>query len=398
MIGRKLTFLFICFTAFIGYLVFYYSTTTTHILISEIIHGPLTACHITISIMVLTEFTSPRYRGIFLTLKSASFLWGIWVANTIGTFFHWKNIGILGFVCTIYCSLTALFWPESPYWLALKTRFEDCSNSHRWLKGLSTDSEKELETLIQSRKDLKTSSKISGNTLGKFVKGITSRNFYKPIALAFLVMSLYQLSGKIACGMYALDIIKRISKIESTAYKGMLIMDGITVLGMYVGCGLSKILKRRTLLLLSSAIGVAFLYCMSFYVYFINHGIISEDAIITIALLMGYSLTISVGLMIMATTVIGELVPLKYRSSSLIILGCYGNLLMGTLIKLYPSLLRSFGIHGIFLFFAISASICTIFTYKLLPETKDKTLMEIQESLLKTKSNIKSSENVSVHE
>ncbi|XP_072949868.1 facilitated trehalose transporter Tret1-like [Epargyreus clarus] len=384
LIGRKRSFLFICFTSFIGYLVFYFSTTTTHILISEVIHGPLTACHITISIMVLTEFTSPRYRGVFLTLKSASFLWGIWIANTIGTFCHWKNIGILGFACSIYSSLTALFWPESPYWLAFKTRFEDCANAHRWLKGLSMESNRELEDLIKSRKDFKTSSNAPGNPLRKILEALMSKTFYKPIALSFLVISLYNLSGKIACAMYALDIIKRISKTESTAYTGMLIMDGITVLGMYVGCGLSKMLKRRTLLLISATIGVAFLYSISIYVYLINHGIISEDAIITISLLMGYSLTISVGLMIMATTILGELIPLKYRSTSLILLGCYSNLLMGTLIKIYPVLLKSYGVHGLFLFFALSASICTILTYILLPETKDKTLLEIQESLLKT--------------
>ncbi|KAH9639398.1 hypothetical protein HF086_002087 [Spodoptera exigua] len=221
--------------------------------------GMLIGSNMTLLIVVVTEYTSPRYRGIFMTVKSTIFFWGVWIANATGTFSRWKNIAIIAFICAIL-SLTAFFWPESPSWLALNGRFEECAEAHHWLKGYDKDSEKELENLIQSQK----------------------------------------------------------------------------------------------------------------------LSIVTENKIVSLLLLTLFSMTISCGPMILACSVYGELTPLRYRGSSLPTLAIFSEILMASVLKVSPYIFKYFELHGAFLFYGVTASVFAFLLYKYLPESKDKTLQEIE--------------------
>ncbi|XP_049871154.1 facilitated trehalose transporter Tret1-like [Pectinophora gossypiella] len=383
-VGRKYPFLVVCICSLLSNIVFYCSSTSTHLLIAEVMQGPLFASQITIAIIIATEYTSPKYRGIFLTLKSASFNWGIWMSNALGTFFHWKSIGIFGIICSIYITATTLFWCESPYWLASKQRFEACARSHRTMKGESKASENELEALIKSYKHQNDDQKSCSKThlFKKVYNTITMKVFYKPLLISLAVLSLYHFSGKLVYTTYAVDIIKKITLKESTAYIGMLFLDAVSVTGMYVGCVCSKFLKRRTLILAGSITGIIFLFIISLYLYLVKLSVIYENKYVSIALLTIFSLSISCGPMIMSTSVYGELVPLRYRSLAMFITGLHALILLGTTLKTAPYIFKTFKLHGTFLFYATLASIVTYLVYKYLPETKDKTLKEIEDCIM----------------
>lgn len=381
-VGRKIPFLIVCINTIVGFIVFYCSTNTVQLLISEIMQGMLLASNITLLVVIVTEYTSPQYRGVSLTIQSAVFFWGVWVANVTGTFVHWKNIGIIAFICSFY-SLSGVFWPESPSWLAMKGRFEECAASHHWLKGYDENSESELVNLINSQKEyirLCAQRKESSSTqkCSTIAETMTSRAFYKPLLLCIAVMSLYHFSGKFVCGMYAVDLIKQISDSEFTAYLGMLIMDGVTIIGMQVGCYLCKYLNRRTLLLGSSIIGIIFLFIISFYLCLISIGFLRENHIASIVFLTTFSVTISSGLIILPGCLFGELVFLRYKSSSLLLLTLYSELLMASILKISPFMFKAFTLQGTFLFYGLSASVIVFLLYKYLPETKNKTLLEIE--------------------
>lgn len=315
-----------------------------------------------------------------MTVKSTIFFWGVWIANATGTFSHWKNIALLAFVFSIL-SLTAFLWPESPSWLAMNGRFEECATAHHWLKGYDKDAENELESLIQSQKEYLTRSKrkeASWSRLKHILETITTKAFYKPLLLSMTVMSLYNFSGKFVCSMYSIELIKKITNSESTAYTGMLILEAVTIFSMQIGCVLSKYLKRRTLLLSSSSIGIMFLFLISLYLYLIRLSVIAENKIISLLLLTLFSMTISCGPMILACSVYGELTPLRYRSSSLPTLAIFSEILMASVLKVSPYIFKMFDLHGAFLFYGLSASVFAFLLYKYLPESKDKTLQEIE--------------------
>ncbi|XP_075976485.1 facilitated trehalose transporter Tret1-like [Anticarsia gemmatalis] len=389
--GRKIPFIIAVTDTFAAFVVLYCSTNITHIMISEIMQGLFSASQIVVSIVILTEYTSPKYRGIFLTIKTATFYWGIWASNAIGTFLHWKMIPLFGIVCASYTFLTVILWPESPYWLASNGKFKECAASHRWLKGFDEESEKELEILIKSQKEYIASYegiKISlKERIIDFFRTVKSRAFYKPTLISLATGFLGVFSGKLICALYALDILKKITSSESTAYTGMLILDGITVSSMYIGCALSKYLKRRTLLLVASSIGVVFLFVLSLYLYLISLGIIIENKYVSLLLLTAFSIAVSCGPLIMSISVYAELIPLRSRNLSVCCIGLVGKLIGGITLKIAPTLFRKFGLHGLFLIFGISSLILILILYKYLPETKDKTLQEIADSMNGKKEN-----------
>ncbi|KAJ0178016.1 hypothetical protein K1T71_006889 [Dendrolimus kikuchii] len=383
-IGRRIPIIMTSIDALIGFIIFYCSTSVNQILVSQIIQGCFSASHIIIFVLIITEYTSPRYRGIFLTLKVATLYWGIWASNAIGTYLHWKTIAIFGIIFSLYTLLTVFLWPESPYWLASRGRFEECATSHRWLKGCDEESEKELEDLINKQKEYLKSDR---DTLGikEKIKNVyltmSSKEFYKPCLISMLTGTLGCFSGKLVNTVYAIDIIKKITHSEKTAYTGMLILDGITVLSMYFGCVLSKIVRRRPLLIISSSIGTVFLFGISLYLFLIKYSVISENKYVSLSLLTIFAIAISSGPLVMCTSVYAELIPVRSRNLSVCVIAIAAQLTISGLLKIAPYLFKGFGIHGTFLFFGLSSTVCIVLVYFYLPETKDKTLQEIADSI-----------------
>ncbi|XP_045767461.1 facilitated trehalose transporter Tret1-like [Maniola jurtina] len=393
--GRKKTFIFIYLSCFVGFLVLYLCKNLTQLLIGEIVLGIVLGCLHAIGPLTINEYVSPKYRGIFMTIKSASSYWGMWVSNVIGTFMDWKNIVILAFMCNIY-TITVLIWPESPYWLAQNGKVIECMKSHRWLKGNSMEAEKELENIIRSFKCQEQSnvkSIFSKEYLFTLYKTLSCKAFYKPVSIASLIVLQYHLSGKLVCSMYAIELLKKITKDESTAYRGMLILDGITVFSVYCGCVLSQFFKRRTYLLSSSLFAIIFLYILSLYLYLTRESFIPENNIITISLLGFYSVAVSGGPMILLTSVCGELIPIRYQRSAAIIVGAVAATVMIITIKSSLFLFKTLTLAGTFLCFAILSSIITILLYLYLPETKDRTPLEIENNFVRTSSSNETGKN-----
>lgn len=374
-VGRRIPFIIASFVMIVTFMILFFSTSISEIIIAEIMQGYFHACLMTVAIPIVSEYTSPKYRGVFLTIKSASVFWGIWIANTIGTFFHWKYIAAIGIMCCCH-NFTSFLWPESPYWLASRGRFEDCVISYRWLHGSTEESERELTELIKNQsKYLKSQNKASKSF--NFVQ-YTKKEFYKPLLLMMVALTQYHFSGKLVCSIYILEILKKITQSESTAYTGMLILDGVTLLGMYTGCILSKFLRRRTLYLGSSALGVIFLFLISLYLYLVNVSLIDENKCVSILLLTCFSVSIGCGPMIMMTTIYGEIIPTKYKQIQTLITALTYAAYSTGMLKLAPLLFSAMGHDGTFLIYGIMAGFCTFLLYLYMPETKDKTLMEIE--------------------
>lgn len=378
--GRKPSFFLITLVALIGFVILYFSKTSTYLFIGLCFEGSYFASQLTISVMIITEYASPRYRGIFLTIKSVSFLWGIWIANTIGTFWHWKNIVLLGFAATVYNIIIILSWPESPYWLASRRRFDECATAHRWLKGNDEKSNRELEKLIERHTNLNEErlTNYFKSNLKKYCGILRSRKFYKPLLLSMLTITLYNSLGKITITVYAIDIIKKITGSESSAYTGMLVLDGVTIVGMHIGCGISRIARRRPFLFVTSGFGIVFLYSLSLYLTTMKYFNISENMYVSLFLLTFYTLSISIGPMIMSTSLLSELIPLSFRNLFVFMLATYGSFIFATFIKIGPFLFSTCEFSGACFIYASLALICLLLLYHFLPETKDKTLLEIE--------------------
>ncbi|XP_045487976.1 facilitated trehalose transporter Tret1-like [Pieris rapae] len=322
--GPTKAFLTICITSVLGFLIMYFSTSVIGVLAGEVVIGALIASDCVVCIRVLTEYISPQYRGSFLVIKSASFAWGMLIANLMGTFLRWKSIPLLGCALAVYAFVSALFWPDSPYWLASKQKYTACTDSHNWLKGQSIESVRELESLIAAHDNFVQSKTGNRKHVRQLIETCYSKALYKAFGYAILLLCLHQFSGKIACNVYALQIIKTVTNSESTTYIGML-----------------------------------------------------ENKYIFLTLLSLYMISVSCGPVSLSPSLIAELCPLRNRNLYMFLVSLCGNMIMATVIKLLPLLFASMGSHGAFMFYGSSSLFFIILITCLVPETKDKSIIEM---------------------
>lgn len=336
----------------------------------------------TVILMSISEYTSPKYRGIYVAVNAATFYWGIWIANTLGIFFHYSYIGLTGAVLSLYVVISVIFLPESPLWLAWKGNYQKSAQIHRWFKGTDEQSERELEDMITHQEEVSQCKKEKASIIScikHYAKVVRQPGFYKPLLLCSLTSCMYNFSGKIMCAVYAVEMMKKITRTTTEAHAAVLILDGFSVAGTYAGCVLAKYFKRRTMMIAPSMGCIMFLILLSIYLYLVKNNVMFENLYISCTLLLGYSLAACCGPMIITPTIVGELYPVNNRSFSVCVICVMANIIFGTLLKMGPVLFQTFDVHGTFLFFAVTLSMLLYLFYKYVPETKDKSLHEISE-------------------
>ena len=77
-----------------------------------------------------------------------------------------------------------------------------------------------------------------------------------------------------------------------------------------------------------------------------------------------------------------EIFPARMRGVAISAAGFFNSLVSYAVQKLFPSGLAEFGPAGVFLFFGVFAALAFIFSLKVVPETKGKSLEELETQLI----------------
>lgn len=97
------------------------------------------------------------------------------------------------------------------------------------------------------------------------------------------------------------------------------------------------------------------------------------------ALMWIYILACTIGFATMPFAMVGEIFPINIRGVASGISLCLNSLFTFFAIKIYPLFLKIFGPYELMLLYGLISSIGTIFIILVLPETKGKTLKEIED-------------------
>lgn len=329
--------------------------------------------------------SEPQYRGFLLATITLSISFGILVCHILGTYVHWKSIALVAatlfpFIVFIILSLV----PESPSWLLTQNRVKDAEKAFQWLRGQSTDAQSELDGLIKKHElqrkeeDASNISKDS-NSVAKLKINMTKPEFYKPLGIVLLFFIIMQFSGVNSVAFYTVSLMKSITG-AGNEYLSMIIIDTVRVVASFIACILLRICYRRTLLMVSgvgcSLCMVAVAACM--YFNKINAGNFNFSWI-SMAFLIGYICFISFGLFPLPWVLQGELLQQSTRGFSSGLTTCINFVCFFIVVKTFVQLSAAIEIFGVFLVYACIALIGTIVLYLILPETKNRTLQEIED-------------------
>ncbi|XP_066251796.1 facilitated trehalose transporter Tret1-like [Euwallacea similis] len=338
----------------------------------------------------MAEVASSELRSVFTTWVSLFYAIGIFFVYVLGLILqsNWGTICLIAATFPIFgMTFLLLFIPESPPWLVTKRRFDEAQKNLCRLYGTKTCNDEvnaELQGLI---KHSKPKDRLQKSTLPrqivKKVKMLMKRNFLKPYLLVLTFFFFQQFTGIFVIMFYAIDIVKA-AKIELDSYITIVIIALVRVVGMVLLSFISKHIGRRPLSL-TSGVGITLsMIGLGSYIVAIQNGSITAEkqsslSFIPVLLLIFYFVISTIGFYPLPFALCSEVYPRNIRGTAAGISTATNFLFNFVIVKLYPTMEAGLSAYGVFYFYGAMGLLGTIFVFFCLPETRGKSLEEIQE-------------------
>ncbi|CAB3255154.1 unnamed protein product [Arctia plantaginis] len=375
--GRKIAHFLISATSAIGWFMTSLASSVEVILIARIISGLSFGMMLPLRSVLIGEYTSPKNRGSFLTTISLTVGLGIFFVHLIGSLISWHKTAVIVLFLPLTSLLMTFFIPESPSYLASKGNYEKCEQAFRWLRG-DEEEEEELKTMIEARIEFDSNTK--GQKKIYILGNIRKREFYKPIILMLHMYAITHLCGATVIATFSTTIIKLIMNPDVNADVWMVVLDTERIIINALAIFIMKKFKRRTMLFTTGSICTLCMSALSGYVYAKSSGLLTHDILwIPGALMILQFFTIAVALVPLPSVIAGEVFPLQFRSiaGTISLISTSGTMFL--LLKTFPFLVGSIRISGTYSLYAAGMVYCLVVAWIMLPETKDRTLQDIED-------------------
>ncbi|KAK9216712.1 hypothetical protein WN944_008722 [Citrus x changshan-huyou] len=312
--------------------------------------------------------------GLLVAMLSVTI--GIMLAYLLGLFVPWRILAVLGILpCTIL--ITGLFFiPESPRWLAKMGMTEDFEASLQVLRGFDTDISIEVNEIKRSV------ASSSRRTTIRFSE-LKQRRYYFPLTVGIGLLILQQLSGINGVVFYSSTIFESAGITSSDV--ATLGLGALQVIVTGVTTWLADKAGRRALLIISS-VGMTvsiLIVAVSFFVKVFVSDDSSLYSILDIFSVIGVVamvVTFSLGMGPIPWVIMSEILPINIKGLAGSV-ATLANWLTVWLITMTANLLLNWSGGGTFAIYTLVSAFTVAFVSIWVPETKGKTLEEIQRSL-----------------
>lgn len=346
---------------------FLWSNDVEMIITARFLTGIISGYTLTTTAVYIAETTDPKYRGFFLTFMGAASAIGVLAIHAIGSFVHWKITALISGLCSLPCLVIMYFVPESPQWLIKQNRLNEAENSFRWLRGTSNEATTELKQLLESGKN-----EISPeNNLGIFKENM----FWKPFAIVTVLSLTAQWSGYNSIEFYSINLAEK--TFGGGEYLITIIMDFVRVIFSIVACILSRTLKRRPHTIWTGLVGGIAMVLFASLLYYKSIDNSVNSAVIFVVLLV-YLSAMTAGVAHLPGVIAGELFPYKMRGLGVATAACVLCFAAFLVVYVGPIMFINLGLIASYAIYGVVCLLGSAVLYFILPETKDKSLVEIE--------------------
>ncbi|XP_004926072.1 facilitated trehalose transporter Tret1 [Bombyx mori] len=384
-IGRRFSFLLSSIIIICSWILFTLSSSFLELLIAKILQG-ITVGLGSLGSNLIGEYSSPKYRASFIATIPTGLLFGELLIHCLGLICEWRDVAlVIAFLC-LPGLIASVFSPESPSFLVTKGRYDECRKVFRWLRG--TDEDTELEAMIQTDKIIKETTKnYHKQSLIKLFKAkllyvlivFRKREFRIPMIIMMHLNLINQFCGTFVNDMYTVDIHTAMYGTDAYMFQTAASLDVQRLVSTMLMIYVSSKVRRRPLLLALVGLNVLAYLLIAGYIYGRRNKILPFDHMaIGIILHHFHFFSIGTGSFPLVFIISGEIYPLTDKGYCVLFCSILYSIYMFTNIKTAPYLFSLIGIEGAFCVYAILLFYCLAVTLYLLPETKDKTLQEIE--------------------
>ncbi|XP_058053811.1 facilitated trehalose transporter Tret1-2 homolog [Anopheles bellator] len=330
--------------------------------------------------VLLAEIAEPRLRGLLIGAPFVSYSLGILLVYALGSQLHWRAVAWAATVLPLLSFFALYFAPESPTWLARNNQPERAAKALNWLRGSPVVAKTELQKLTDRFEQEQQQEQGGGGQ--RFWRSLMEISMIKPLVIINGFHVLQILSGTYLVVFYAVDIISDLGGSDINTIQAAVLTAIVRLAFTVLYCFLLLLMPRRTMVLLSglgssiSCVAIAiFMYTRSGDA---NSSAPPYETYIAAALILLY-IGSNTGFLTMPGIMIGELLPAKIRGQIAGYLFTVFNLVLFGVAKGFPHAKAELGTQGLFVMFGVASFGATLLTYLLLPETKGRTLHDIED-------------------
>ncbi|XP_045497421.1 facilitated trehalose transporter Tret1-like isoform X2 [Colias croceus] len=322
----------------------------------------------------LGETVQPEVRGALGLLPTAFGNTGILLAFFVGTYFNWSHLAFFGAALPVPFFLLMIATPETPRWYLSKGRAEDAKKALQWLRGKNTNIDKELRDLTLSQVE---SDRKGGNAFGQ----LFTRKYMPAVLISLGLMLFQQLSGINAVIFYASTIFKMAgSTVDENVCS--IIIGVVNFVSTFIATAIIDRLGRKMLLYISSVAMIFTLVALGAYFYIRDVGTdVSAYGWLPLACLVIYVLGFSIGFGPIPWLMLGEILPSKIRGSAASMATGFNWTCTFIVTKTFHNIIAVINMYGTVWLFAVLCIVGLFFVIFFVPETRGKSLEEIEKKL-----------------
>ncbi|XP_017128404.1 facilitated trehalose transporter Tret1-2 homolog isoform X1 [Drosophila elegans] len=381
LIGRKWTMLFLVLPFILGWAMLIWATNVGMLYASRFILGIAGGAFCVTAPMYTGEIAQKEIRGTLGSFFQLMITIGILFVYAIGAGLDIFWVSCVCGILPLVFGVIFFFMPESPTYLVAKDRSENAIKSIQWLRGKEYDYEPELAELRETDRETK-ANKV--NVWAALNRPVTR----KALAISMGLMFFQQVCGINAVIFYSSRIFEE-AKTGIGAQWATIIIGIMQVVATLVSTMVVDKLGRRILLLASGISMAVATTAIGVYFYLQTQDPNSVDSLgwLPVASLCIFIVMFSMGYGPVPWLMMGELFATDIKGFAGSLAGTSNWLLAFVVTKTFEDLNASMGIGGTFWLFAGLTVLGVFFIFFAVPETKGKSLNEIQLELAGNRSN-----------
>ncbi|KAL9450611.1 hypothetical protein AB3S75_012354 [Citrus x aurantiifolia] len=321
----------------------------------------------------IAEITPKNIRGAFTAAFQFLLTSGLSVMYLVGTVVSWRALALIAAVPCLLQIIGLFFIPESPRWLAKVGREKELETTLQRLRGKNADISMESAHIREYTQTFEMDSKV-----GIFY--LFQRKYAYPLVVGVGLSAMQPLLGATAIQYYASYIF---SEADFSTKIGSISLAIIQLPVIGASVLLTDRFGRRPLLLASTIV-----MCLSLAIIATAFGLQGTHrwnevtSVLVYVGIMGFSVGYSIGLSGLPSVVMAEIFPINMKglAGSLVI---FIHHCINWTITFTFHFMMEWSKTGTFSIFWVICAAGVAFVTFLVPETKGRTLEEIQASITK---------------
>lgn len=327
-----------------------------------------------VSPLYITELAPAKIRGKLVSYYQLAIVIGILVIFFVNTLiqgagdeawnveYGWRYMMASGVLPAVLFLIALLFVPESPRWLTKEGREKEALEVLSSINGGA-----KADEILQ---EVKATLHEEQGTLGELFTG----RFRKAIFVGIVLSVFSQVQGINAIMYYAPEIFKAVGTGTDAAFQQTVIIGIINVLFTFVAINWVDRWGRKTLLLLGGAgMGISLLMVgLAFHYGWTGYGLL--------VFILFYIASFAASYGPVTWVVISEIFPIKLRGVAMSVATFALWVAVYLVTQMFPILLEGAGPAMTFWIFGGMSLLAFFFVWSQVPETKERTLEEIEQS------------------